>query len=59
MIFPDEKAVRKYVQENKIKHLKTYALFDCLGFIGYSTEGPGWFTRFIANFNYDPNYQPT
>ena len=55
MLFKDEKDARNYVQENKIQHLKTYALFDMLGFVGYSTE---WspFTRFIANFNYIPNY---
>lgn len=57
MIFKNEQEARDYVQANKIECLKTYALFDCFGFIGYSTEGPGWFTRFIAYFKYDPLYQ--
>lgn len=56
MIFTTVQEAREYVQTNKIQCLKTHALFDCLGFIGYSTE-PSWFTRFIAYFEYNPNYK--
>ena len=55
MLFKSVEEARQYVQENQIESLETWAIYDCLGFCGYSTIFSPLYAAFKATFKLNNN----